>query len=171
MRTFLLLVVLGNLDVALPHAAPTEDAWPELKRLARELDVWDNDSAWGRAEASWGDEVRWTRDRWQEVRDCPPSSDATRLGGPDFCRAVMNRACEYQSHLYLVRDSWPPSLQDDALSARLIDANCRRYFWDRAAAASCLVNPPYIRRQALDECRQLVGHEAYYAGQWPQPAP
>lgn len=105
------------------------------------------------------------RGRFRELHDAPRLADRHRFPERPLineCLAV-NRAFRQQLDIrwrMAVHDSW---IWKDALN----ETDRLYCVWDVARDAQCEYYYVAVRRQALLRLRELLGEEAYYAGQMP----
>ncbi|MBN9521816.1 hypothetical protein J0H58_25420 [bacterium] len=101
--------------------------------------------------------------------DAPPLADALRLPSSAACHAARD-FCRGLARGWSLRADWEA---DRAGSLRAAAAEADRYadFWDAAGYAASEGGPWHNRRVSLAACRDLIGREAWAAGQLPDLAP
>lgn len=106
------------------------------------------------------------RERWREMKDWPPVSDAQRFPPLNATTDAKEFNRDYRSAL---EERW--LLRPWQYDQRHLDEVQRLHaIWDAAQDAQ-LSYDPYQRRNGLKVLRGMLGDAAYYAGEMPPPVP
>ena len=113
-------------------------------------------------------DARIMQERAIELRNCPPLSDAIRFPNKKIGNAscMLNYRCA--ESLRLLRDLYPWNQQ---INRNLYECARRYAIWDAARDAQCSYYRMPQRRRSLRTLRELLGPEAYYRGEMPDPIP
>lgn len=158
------LLLLTPPDMAPERVAPEVEA--ALQSLALELDLIDarevSQVMTGRGIFAF--DLVLLQGRWHELRTAPPVGDAARF--PERAAVtrmlMLNRA--YRQQVAALADS-------EARADTLRDLDRRYDLWDAVRDAGCEELYVWGRRLALQQVRDAVGDEAYYAGRLPDCVP
>jgi hypothetical protein len=109
------------------------------------------------------------RRRYQDLKDAPKLADAQRF--PD--RGTVNDLLAFNRAYRRFLDARQPLEQDRAVCLRnaLKETDWLYQVWDSVRDARCEYYYITVRRQALKRLRQMVGPEAYTAGELPPYVP
>jgi hypothetical protein len=150
----------------LPARFDNPDMRAFLQRVSLEVEAYDS-GEWPNFER--GDlAYAWEqlRYRFHELRTCPPLADAAWLPHPDVAQLRIDNLRADLRSLEAQEDLLPPS--------RKVELATRLDYVRNALAVWCLIhssqNPSftrYSRRLDLRTLRDVVGYDAYYAGEWP----
>lgn len=107
------------------------------------------------------------RQRWEELRDCPPLCDAVRLPSEEACRAMRDWNLEYEAWL---KERQRFHQREECIADTLEECHELYRVWDWAwdAQRDYYV---YWRRVCLARIRDAIGPNLYYAGCLPAPVP
>jgi hypothetical protein len=160
-----LFLVLSPIELPAPHRV-SEPYWGALKQTAWDLELtgprcpWIND---------FESEVRWVRKNWREAAECPPLADSKRLPPPSLIRKLLGFNAAYRQFLEARREvrrhEW------DEVTEVLGETDRLREVWQAAADASSEDHIWVCRRRALKRLKELIGEEAYDAGNLPPCVP
>lgn len=116
-----------------------------------------------RMEAS-GSDFDLIKERWQQLADAPPVSDALRFPSRTVVLEYLDLNRKYRN--YLERLQWTESV-----GAALEETERLHKLWELVWFASTDTSYVCTRREALQALRQQLGDEAYYAARLPTPVP
>lgn len=151
----------GEVTVLAPPAGqPSKEQWEGLKRAADLLEIWRYDGSWGKDLNS---ELVFCWEHAWRLRDCPGYRH--RLRWPD--RATTEAITTQLNGRYelLQARRWGSSHWESDADWLLLDCIWRRGIWQLAYEAQS--STPCTARYALQELRERLGDEAYFAGRLP----
>jgi hypothetical protein len=154
-----------------PEPPVAADAWPalqaELQATAIEWEILDPREVryvLARAE-DFESDLNLLRRRYQELADAPRVAESRRLPDRNAVNDLLafNRA--YRRHL----EARQPVELDRGEELRAAQRETDRLYqvWDAVRDARCEFYYVTVRRQALKRLQEMVGPEAYHAGQLP----
>jgi hypothetical protein len=111
---------------------------------------------------------RLLRERFEECKDAPWSSEARRFPPPDEIMKILAFNKQYEQNLEMQQMvHWNKEWFDDALR------ETRQLYglWSKIAEGQGEWVHPYNRRLALKEVMNLIGKEAFYSGPYPPYVP
>lgn len=172
-----LIVLLGPADAELPtlsadefepgmqRVVPVE--WVAFCDVVYLLDVDSRREGWYEDDFNW--EVTRLRARHRELMESPPLADVQRLPS----RAEAAAKCKFsEEHVAILRNLAAMHQGQDGRYARMLaEAQYAGYVWQYIRWAGDDLCHPSDRRLALRSLCACVGPAAYYAGDWPPPAP
>lgn len=136
-----------------------------LEEVAWMLELWPLDKGgWG---PDYARDLAWCRRTYRELCDCPPLSDAQRFPSREIATPLVEfsyrHICHLESveHVYLHRA--------DEVRVALGEARWCGDVW--GAVRDAQGDGVLSRRFALRRLRDLLGEEAYHAGQLPSCVP
>ena len=160
-----LLLILSPVAPPVPHRAP-EPLWRSLKRVALALEVVGPHERWI---DDYRSEVAYVRLHWRELADAPGLADADWLPPPSVTRDCRCFNLRYQRFVELRarvqlhhRDEWEEVLRE---AQQLGETLCL------VDAATCPTRSWVCRRQALEQLRERIGPERFYAHELPPCVP
>jgi hypothetical protein len=101
--------------------------------------------------------------------DMPPLADAYRFGTVDQTKYACQINREYRSHLE--RQMAVNLHLEQQYSRMLQELDLRHNVWENLYWALWQWCSPGYRRERLANIRDIIGDDAYYAGQMPEPIP
>jgi len=114
--------------------------------------------------ATFDNDLRLIRARWQELHDAPPASDVDRLPNRSTCSDNLTLNRRYREHVESRQGS-------DRVREVLQEVDRLSSVWDTVRDARCEYYYVTVRRAALLRLREMIGEDAYYAGRLPSPVP
>jgi hypothetical protein len=160
---------------ACPEPAPEGDRWPAVQKavqeLAKEWEILDErEMKYILAKPDeFGSDLNLLRRRYQELKDVPLVADAARL--PD--RSVANDLVKFNRAYRKTLETRQHLETDRAAELQSAVRETDRLYavWDAVRDARCEYYYVTVRRQSLKKLRELVGNEAYQAGELPPVVP
>lgn len=158
------LLLLTPTEMAPERVAPEVEA--ALQSLALDLDLIDarEVSQVMTGNGHFAYDLVLLQGRWHELRTAPPVGDAARFPERAAVTKMLTLNRAYRQQVAALGDS-------EARAETLRDLDRRYDLWDLVRDAGCDELYVWGRRQALQQVRNAVGNEAYYAGLLPDCVP
>jgi hypothetical protein len=158
-----LIVLDADLSSWMPIEAP--EAIPSLREAARRLDLAGEVECWRNNVAT---ELRWCREHYRLLADCPPLSDTERFPPREVGADAARLAGSYCRILTYRATLDPSSWEETEKELHRVKVACNRWsLLERARQKELYVKD---RRLALRALREL-DPDAYGAGYIPYPKP
>jgi hypothetical protein len=167
------VLLTGTWSVPLPQEPGPAYGFlaPALRDLAVHLEIMDpkeSDFLLAHPE-DFAEHVRQLQDRYRELRDAPPVSEAARLPARDVVNDLLNfNRAFYQE---LTERLEVDTVHSNELEAARSETTHLYRIWDAVRDARCEHYYVNVRRQALMQLRDMIGQPAFYAGQLPPYVP
>lgn len=107
--------------------------------------------------------------RCQDLANAPPVSECERFPDRELVSTVLSTNRSFRQEL-TERQQLDP-LHSEEIRSALQEADHLYRIWDAVRDARCKYYYVPVRRQALQELRELIGDAAFYSGQLPPPLP
>ena len=118
----------------------------------------------------WADATNTLRFRWAAFRDAPYlRSELDRLPSTKSISQIMTFSASFRQHM--VERRYATQAHRDTIDEAICEANLRYKVWDAMRDARCEYYYNHARRKALKLLLDLIGPEAFYSGDWPDPVP
>lgn len=158
-----------------PEPPPAADRWPGVRaalvRTALEWELMDDRETryvLARAE-DWDGDLNLLRRRHAELADAPKLADADRFPGAEAVNEAIRFNRAYRKNLE-VRQQWEAD-RSDAIRAAVSETDRLYRAWDAVRDARCPFYYTTVRRHALKRLKDMVGDEAFAAGEMPPYVP
>jgi hypothetical protein len=172
---FALAFVLLTAPPGPPEADPAADQWPTIQKavhnLAVEWEILDKNETkfiFTRPD-EFGKDLNILRRRYQELRGVPGAADCDRFPDRQTVGEMIkfNRAYRksLESRLQLETD------RAEEIRSAIKETDRLYHVWDAVRDARCEYYYVTVRRQALKKLRELIGEDAYTAGELPPNVP
>ena len=115
------------------------------------------------------DDLRGLQERYQDLSNAPPLSEAERFPGRELVSDLMafNRAY----HENLTKRLEMDRVHAEELRSALLETDQLHRVWNTVHEVNCPYYYTTYRRQALRQLRDLMGDEAFYTGTLPPHLP
>jgi hypothetical protein len=113
--------------------------------------------------------LRLLQERYQELRDAPHVAEADRLPSRDVVNDLLNFNRTYYQEVCARLEV--DTIHSEELEAAKTETDLLYRIWDAVRDARCQYYHVNVRRQALQQLRQLVGDRAFYTGELPPHVP
>jgi hypothetical protein len=158
-----------------PEAEPPADQWPSIQKsvhqLAMDWEILDkNETKFILARIDdFGKDLNILRRRYMELRDVPKVADCDRFPDRQTVADMIkfNRAYRksLEARLALETD------RAEEIRSAIKETDRLYHVWDAVRDARCDYYYVTVRRQALKKLKELIGEEAYAAGELPPNVP
>ena len=163
------IVVLALLslpiEVPVPRNVP-EPVWDTLKRVSLAIEIVGPHERW---RSDFQAEFSYVHTHWRELAEAPPLADSYRFPpayvAAEYCRFNTT----YQEYLRSRR--WLFHHHQDAYSLCLKESKYLALIWTAVYGSVDRSSSFVSQRRYLTRLRELLGLEAYYAGDLPPPVP
>jgi hypothetical protein len=159
------LLILSPIPPQVPHHVPAA-MWQSLKRIAVRMEVVGPQERWI---DDYRSELNYVRRHTRELLEAPPLADAWSLPVSAVSREGRCFNLNYQRNLELRRNL--ALHRQEELDEALQEAKHLASIWALVDTATCPSQSWVCRRVALMRLREMLGPEAYYAGDIPPFAP
>jgi len=163
-----LVLIFSPVIPSVPHTAPPA-AWAALKDAALRLEVVGPHERWI---DDYRSELGYVRRHCRELREAPPLSDAQLFPNPvrvEIGGYRVNAARELnEAYQRMLESRLEVALcHQDALRQMLCQTQQLCQVWGLVETATCPTQSWVCRRRALQNLRDKLGREDYYAGELP----
>jgi hypothetical protein len=107
--------------------------------------------------------------RWERFKDTPPASDVMRLPVRGLINSLLGFNRDYRRHIEVLQTLNAVNWWETQQTLQECDDLYR--IWDTIRDARCEYYYITVRRQELQNLREMIGDEAYYAGSLPPHVP
>lgn len=171
--TFVFAALLLTAPETAPVPAVEPQQWQMLRRSVRVLALqWElldpREDRFQRPE-HFALDVNVVRRRHQELVAAPRLQDGCRFPDKASVGQMLTFNRNYKRHLELMKPLLPD--QSATVRAALNETDQLYRIWEKVYDARSEIYYIPVRRQALQQLRELVGDEAYYTGQLPPHVP
>lgn len=171
----ILAAVLLMTPPGVPESTPPADQWPGIRdaihKLAVEWEILDpREQRYILARPEdYGSDLNLLRRRYQELADAPHVAESFRFPDRNTVNDLVRFNRAFRKHL----DQRHELEMDRSETLRTVMRETDRLYqvWDAVRDARCEFYYVTVRRQALKKLRDLVGTDAYEAGNLPPNVP
>lgn len=171
----ILAAALLSAPAGSPEPPPSADRWPAVRAALVQtaldwelLDDRETRYVLARAEDFEAD-LNLLRRRHADLADAPRLADAARFPDRDAVAEAIRFNRAYRKHLE-TRQAWEAD-RADAIRVVLCETDRLYRTWDAVRDARCEFYYTTVRRQALKKLKEMVGEEAFAAGELPPYVP